>query len=572
MKSSASHGKAVTAFCNFRATSALTDDAVFDVLSSLDSPRSLAVWLLFSSKSKGDHDQLTRLECLPANYRDAFSFRDDYLATKLLSKAAFLDTSFDRKTVAMEKFSKFEESCRSTNHRFRNLALDPLFHGANVWLLNATIRKIAWILGDFDGDEFVDAANWGPGVTTRLKGSYVSATNKFHLENGITRELYSLVGGFFSTAYPLWDQHLTHLYGSEKRWSFEAGNHVVTVPKDAKADRVIAIEPGVNLWFQKSIGTMIRKRLSRVGIDLNTQERNQQLAKSSSKDGTLATVDFSSASDSISKELVRMLIPRRWLLIMESCRSQYGIHGTSPVEWEKFSSMGNGFTFELESLIFYAAALAVHEYMGLSDFECSVFGDDVIIASEAVSLYSSYCAFLGFTVNRQKSFSDGWFRESCGEHFWGGVDCKPIFFKERSKNVKGVYKLANGIRLLAHRRNSYCGCDRMLLDTWRHLLQRIPKPLRLRGSLKLGDVALLSNFDEATPSKARHGIEGYRTLVLLDVGLTDSLDSPAVLLAGLRRSSISENEMNNSYTLRGRTKLRLTTVLVPQWYNFGPWI
>lgn len=569
MKSQASHGKGVTPFRNFRAPSALTDGAIFDVLSSINSPRALTVWLLYSSKECSSHDQLTELECLPENYEDAFKFRDDYLATKLLSKAAFLDTSFDRKTVAMKKFFKFEESCRFTNLRFKNLALDPSFNGSNRWLLNATCGKIAKILGDFGGDEFVDSANWGPGVTTLLKGSYVSAINKFHLENGITRDLYALVGSFFAAAYPLWDQHLTHLYGSEKRWSWEVGNRVVTVPKDAKADRVIAIEPGINLWFQKAIGNMIRRRLLRFGIDLNTQENNQLAAYHSSKDGEWATVDFSSASDSIALELIREVLPSRWFRVMDSCRSYYGILDDGPRKWEKFSSMGNGFTFELESLIFYAAACAVHEFLGLPIKGITVFGDDVLIHKDALDLFSSYCDFLGFTVNQKKSFSSGYFRESCGSHFWDGVDCKPLFIKERSRNVKAIYKLANGIRNLAHRRCSYIGCDRVLLDAWRHVCQGIPKPLRLRTSLTLGDVGLSSNFDESTPSKARHGIEGYRVRCLLDVGLTDSLDSPAVLMARLRQ--LSTSEMNNSYTLRGRTKLRLTTVLVSRWYDFGPW-
>lgn len=566
------HGKGVTPFLNYRAPATLNEETVYRILSSIDTPRALSVWLLYSGKTPECHDQLTRLDCKPSDYNDGLSFRDDYTATKLLSKAAYLTTSFDKKAVAMEKFSKFENECRLTNTRFQNLSLDPSFNGPNCWLLNATISKIAKVLGSFSGDEFFDSAGWGPGVTTLLKGSYVSAINKFHLENGITRDLHSLVGDLFHIAYPLWNQHLTHLYGGEddKRWDFQVGNSVVTVPKDSRADRVIAVEPGINLWFQKSIGSMIRRRLLRFSIDLNTQEFNQQAAYDSSRDGRMATVDFSSASDSISREMVREIIPADWLTIMESCRSKYGVLAHGPVYWEKFSSMGNGFTFELESLIFYAAACAVHEYYGISTSSIKVFGDDVIISKDALDLFSSFSSFLGFTINQGKSFSSGYFRESCGSHFWNGIDCKPLFIKERSRNVQAIYKLANGIRLLAHRRNFNYGCDRKFLDVHRYLQDRVPKPLRLKTSLLLGDVGFASNLDEANPSRARHGIEGFRVRVLQDVGLTDSLDSPAVLMARLWLPSVSE--MNNSYTLRGRTKLRLTTVLVSQWCNFGPWL
>jgi hypothetical protein len=356
---------------------------------------------------------------------------------------------------------------------------------------------------------------------------------------------------------------------------------VVTVPKNSKTDRVIAIEPGINLWFQKGIGRMIRRRLLRSGIDLNTQENNQLAAYFSSKDGMSATVDFSSASDSISLELVRALLPPRWFRVLDSCRSQFGMVGNSPIRWEKFSSMGNGFTFELESLIFFCAACAVQEYLGLGVSNVTVFGDDVIIHKDAFHLFSEFSEFLGFKVNAQKSFFSGAFRESCGAHYYSGVDCKPLFIKERSKNVKAIYKLANGVRLLAHRRNCFYGCDRKLLGTWRHLYQRTPKPLRLKGPLILGDCCFSVNWDEAMPvridpaesrtlpAKPSGLLEGWTVPVLLDVGLTDSLDSPAVLMA--RLTSQSESEMNNSYTLRGRTKYSVKRVLVQQWYNFGGW-
>jgi len=194
---------------------------------------------------------------------------------------------------------------------------------------------------------------------------------------------------------------------------------------------VIAIEPGINLWFQKALGSMIRRRLARFGIDLNDQSRNQSLAYLSSIDGSLATVDFSSASDSISLEVVRELLPPRWFQILDIVRSKVGRKSDGTiVRWNKFSSMGNGFTFELESLIFFAAASAVQEYLHL-DGEISVFGDDVILDVRGYPMFAEYSAFLGFRVNLQKSFSSGGFRESCGSHYFSGVDCKPVFLKER---------------------------------------------------------------------------------------------------------------------------------------------
>lgn len=586
---------------NYHAASSSTTEAIYDYLSSLDTPRSLTVWLLFS---KNEHDQLVALECDATNYQDGYSFRLDYEATSFLSKSTFLRTSFKKDEVAIAKFLQYEELCKSTNDRFRNPALDPKYHGSNVWLLNATKRIISRILGDYSGDELVENANWGPGVSTLIKGEDVSAFNKFHKECGITRDLYDLVRTWFPTAYPLWHTHRARV--TEASWyEFQVGNEVITVPKNSKTDRVIAVEPGLNLWFQKSIGTMIRRRLLRVGIDLNSQYKNQHLAYIGSKERRLATVDFSSASDSIALELVRELLPPRWFQLMDVCRSKLGsIKGTS-FRWQKFSSMGNAFTFELESLIFFAASLAVLEFQGVpaNMEELSVFGDDVIIPSDSFDLYSSYCDFLGFKVNKTKSFSSGCFRESCGSHFFDGVSCKPIFLKERLSHVESLYKLANAVRSLAHRHNNYRGCDSRFMDCWHNLLRRVPEPLRFRTPFTAGDVGFSSNFDESTPSRARYGIEGYFYRALSNTAITRSTEHPDLILARLwQLESIkrAENQHSrvrsagnyasyairedsrrfraggdlsheNTYDLRGRTRRVLTNPLVAQWYDLGPW-
>jgi len=551
----------------------VTDTAVFDFLSALDTPKSLAVWLLFSNN---EHQQLVDIDIDPLHFENAKDFRDSYAAYAFLSKANFLKIDVSKEEQAYKKFFQYEELCKSTNKRFRNLALDPNYHGPNVWLLQATIQKIASILGTFKADEFVDTANWGPGVSTLMKGEHVSAINKFHSENGMTRDLYALVGPWFATAYPLWSEHLTLKYG-EECFNYQVGNNIVTVPKNSKTDRVIAVEPGLNLLFQKGIGGMIKKRLLRWGIDLRDQKINQRMARAASVNGMHATVDFSSASDSISKELVRELLPPDWFQLMNCTRSSLGRHNNQVLRWEKFSSMGNGFTFELESLIFYAAALAVRDYLKV-DGDISVYGDDVILPTDCYALFASFSEFLGFRVNPEKSFSQGPFRESCGAHWYAGVDCKPIFLKERIQSVQAVYKLANSVRMLAHRYHSYGSCDSRFRRTWSHLFTRVPKPLRFGISSGYGDSGFVVNFDEATPAQASYGIEGYYTSALLEIGVTDSMDSVAVLLARLKAvkgvtifGKLSTQGFGNNYTLRGRTKLKVSRVLIAQWYNLGPW-
>jgi hypothetical protein len=541
---------------------------VENYLHALDCPRALTVWLLFSNN---EHVQLANLEFDPLDYSNVVELGDAYAATKLLSKFKGLSLDYDLDEVALLKFTKFEDQCRRTNHRFRNLGADPQFSGSTVWLHNEVKHKISQILGDFSVEELFSSANWGPGATTLIKSLNASAANKFQHEAGITRDLYALLpDSLIAGAYPSWYAHLLEIGFP----NFQVGNKVVTVPKDSSANRVIAIEPGLNLWFQKAIGDMIGRRLLRVGIDLSNQSINQNLALSSSKDQLLATIDFSSASDSISKEVIREVLPPRWFSLLDSARSRFGQQGNSLLEWEKFSSMGNGFTFQLESLLFYAIARCVVEFRHDSPLSArenvvSVYGDDVLIPIGCLDLFSQVSSFYGFTINEKKSHFSSTFRESCGAHFTSGCDVKPIYFKSKLSDVLSVFRLANAVRRFAHRRMKYLSCDARLRSTYDRLVNLVPKRLRLLIPETLGDGGFICNLDEATPARSRHGIEGYHVFNLAMVSKTYQSDGVGVLFSRLWVPS--QQEERNTVPLRGRTRLRLTRSLVPRWYDLGPW-
>lgn len=528
---------------------------------SLNTPLALSCLILFKA---GEFKQLVEKEIDPLDYNDAYHFRDDYAAVCFLKKNKFLKTGIDLREKALESFKSSELQCARTNKRFRNLSLDPSFKGSNVWLLNATIRKIDRILGDLSVEDIFDCGSWGPGVTLSIKGDNVSSSRKFREESGITKQAYRLVGHLMNEAYPSW-------IGPTFNFDIKQGNKVITVPKNAKTDRTIAVEPGLNSWFQLSIGKAIRRRLWRAGFNLNSDKKNQSAAKSGSIDNSLATVDFSAASDTISYDLVREILPPRWFTVLDSLRSSCFELDGEITPYQKFSAMGNGFTFELESLIFVSAALAVCEQLDLDTSSVSVFGDDIIIPSEAYAAYRDFCIFLGFTVNNQKSFFSGCFRESCGSYFYLGLDVKPLFLKEDIKHAKAVYRLVNNVRWHAHRRNSFSGCDHRLLPVWKSLFRRLPIALRALGPVDSGDSCIHVNFDEGTPMIARDQWCGYLHPGFLTVPLQRHDDHNSLLIATLWRPS-STSDHGNQVTLRAKTKVIFRkNNFASQWYNFGPW-
>ena len=303
---------------SYRVPEEVSSSAIESFFSALDCPRALTAAILFRS---GEHEQLSKLEFDPLHYANHVELRDAYAATKFLSKYKGLTLSFDLDEVALKKFEEFELLCKQTNRRFRSLQSDPLYRGRTVWLHHAVARKIAKILGDFSPEELFSMPDWGPGASTLIKRRDASPAKKFRLETGITRDLYSLIPWeILEVSYPLWSHQLV----DSGFPNFQVGNKVITVPKDASTNRVIAVEPGINLWFQKSIGDMIGMRLRRYGVDLRYQSRNQQLARLGSLSQHLATVDLSSASDSIARAVVEELLPPRWHLLLDCCRSHYG--------------------------------------------------------------------------------------------------------------------------------------------------------------------------------------------------------------------------------------------------------
>lgn len=530
-----------------------TDRFVESYLSALDCPRSLAAWIMFR---ENEHDQLAALDFNPDYYLDFGHLRDSYLGTKFLSKSVFLKTTVDKKRVAFDGFLASEKSCREVN--LDNFRTAHLKHGSFEWIHNDSIRQIEFCLGDFSADEFFDSANWGPGVTQIIKRD-TSSTNKFRLENGITRALHDFIAPLLGGAYPIWD--LTKV-------KHQPGNKIVTVPKNSRTDRTIAIEPGLNLWFQKSIGSMIRRRLLRLGCNLNSQERNQRLARVGSRTNKLATVDFASASDSISISTVEALLPRRWYTLMNLVRSRCGSLEGNQFFYEKFSSMGNGFTFELESLIFLALARSCCRKLHVDEKQVSVYGDDVIIPVEAFDLFVEICKIYGFSVNRQKSFQSGGFRESCGSHYYDGGDCKPYYLKGVVEGELQVYLAANSISRLSSSGMIF-GRDGRFESCHRFLRSKVRNPCLISDGY--GDGGFIVDFDEATPPRARHGIEGYRVKLVLAVPIRYSSADHALLLARLKGRS-GEADQGNLTSLRSRVRYLRKKILIRQWAFLGPWI
>lgn len=233
------------------------------------------------------------------------------------------------------------------------------------------------------------------------------------------------------------------------------GSRLSYVPKSAEICRTICTEPILNMFFQKAIQFQLEKRLKEVtNIDLSTQPgKNAKLAQRGSKTQRFGTIDLKSASDSLSITLLSDLLPPEVMKTLMKYRSPVTtIPSGEQVELHMVSSMGNAYTFPLQTILFTALVVGVYRVMGLiprvsrgrsvGDSTFAVFGDDIIVLREAYSCVTRMLELSGFTVNHDKSYNIGPFRESCGQDFLNGHPVRGVYIQALSDRCD-VYSAIN---------------------------------------------------------------------------------------------------------------------------------
>jgi hypothetical protein len=208
------------------------------------------------------------------------------------------------------------------------------------------------------------------------------------------------------------------------------------VPKTAKGPRTIAVEPSWRMFIQQGLLRSLVLSIEKRGLPprFTDSEYNRTLARKGSLDGSLATIDLSSASDSVSSAIVADLTGGRPIFkdAIFACRSsQAELPGGTTRTLNKFASMGSAVCFPIESMVFTAIAvlaLAPRLANGAVSLpidrkvvgQVAVFGDDIIVPTDRYSCVVSALNQFGFKVNMKKSFYKGRFRESCGGDFYAG--------------------------------------------------------------------------------------------------------------------------------------------------------
>lgn len=206
-------------------------------------------------------------------------------------------------------------------------------------------------------------------------------------------------------------------------------SRLVGVPKDSRGPRLICCEPAEFQYIQQGLMRKLYDHLENPNtsqgewttkgyINFTDQSINQVLARHSSIDESLATLDLSEASDRVSWDLIQEVFPPRWVQAFAACRSTHVVlpDGTTYGPLRKFCAMGSACCFPVEGLVFWALLVSSLQT------DVWVYGDDIIVPIDRVDAAISILEKAGLAVNSAKSCYRTGFRESCGGEYYRGYD------------------------------------------------------------------------------------------------------------------------------------------------------
>jgi hypothetical protein len=358
-------------------------------------------------------------------------------------------------------------------------------------------------------------------------------------------------------------------------YSLVKGNSLSFAKKTTEIARAICKEPTLNMWYQLACYNRLSARLKgRFGIDLATQQfRNRVLACRGSKDETYATIDLESASDSMSRSMLRYLLPKEVYRDLDLLRSPFcRLPDETQVQLELFSSMGNGFTFPLQTVVFAAVVSSVYEWLkipalrpdtGWGNF--GVFGDDIVCTTQSYRLIVKVLNILGFTVNIEKSFAEGPFRESCGGDYFLGKNVRGVYFKR--SDDQSIYATLN-------RLNEFTADTGVAVTkTWRFLRQYVrwrPVPL-----WENADAGIRTPIGFMRPRMDKNGSYAYKawrpvesSLRVYDeeIRVPDGAKKRFFNPPGLEMATLSSRLRDMGISVRhDRVAYRLKLAVAPNW-------
>lgn len=233
-------------------------------------------------------------------------------------------------------------------------------------------------------------------------------------------------------------------------------NRIVFVPKNALSHRIISAEPVWLTWLQHAIQERLYEYVERhrnMYTWFSDQETSRSMALRGSIDGSYATIDYSSASDSVTTVMVDQLFCKTYihepLLITRSRVAE--LPSGEFCKLHKYAPMGSALCFPVMDIIILAVCeWSIRKALGRPSRygDYCVYGDDAIIRKEAVEAFRQASLLLGLSVNTDKSYwkstTPHFYRESCGIEAMDGTDVTPLRYSRKQEPLIGMSPAKEG--------------------------------------------------------------------------------------------------------------------------------
>lgn len=365
-----------------------------------------------------------------------------------------------------------------------------------------------------------------------------------------------------------------------------ASSRLTFVPKNDRTSRSICVEPNLNMFYQLGFGAVLQARLkSYLGIDLEDQQlKNRELARLGSSYGSFSTIDLESASDTIATSMLKEFLPKEFFETLMKYRTPRTSIDGDVIDLHMISTMGNGFTFPLQCVIFSCAVLAslkvgnhpVLNPSGRRTGNWGVNGDDIIVpVGLPTRMLCRLLHLLGFRVNASKSFSEGPFRESCGADFYRGVNVRGVYVKTLN-TPQDSYAVVNQLNLFSTRtgllfprtcRKLLQRCKRLYVPRWENDDAGIKVPLSFIRTFKQDADCQSIRYSRYVPVALTIKIEdGY---LVVPAELKQRIYNPPGLLISYLQGGIKSCMI----TSRGReVRYKIKPAIAPNWdYRSSTW-
>lgn len=377
------------------------------------------------------------------------------------------ETSEAQNKVAIEKFL-------SVNSDAGNWEYSPNTSGEEE--LMGSVRELIWYFWNPQGLPLVgndydlfDRGMVGPGSSIAARGEDYY-TKVWSSPLSATSEGLATQYEWWCDEKPLYALAENHRRSVFRTFHITKQNRLSFVPKDDATSRTIATEPSLNMFVQRGLGEILEDRLRTMfGINLSFQpEWNREAARigsmsTSGKDG-LVTIDLSAASDSFSLKAAKWLLPRDFYNLLVRLRSPSGVLPDGrTIDYNMVSTMGNGFTFPLQTMLFSSIVIACIKSEGGNPDRPNarpprnhlgswgVFGDDIICHPLVARRVLKVLALFGFKANSDKTFIEGPFRESCGRDYFRGHDIRGVYIKRPLASRADLHAAINNLIAWSYR-------------------------------------------------------------------------------------------------------------------------